>query len=99
MLLGTLFAPRLALRWHAERALWLSLCTATSGATLLAYSSYGRSELLLCVALIPFGAGCGSAFANATELILGSVSQQRAATAAALSESAFEFAACSESRC
>jgi DHA2 family multidrug resistance protein-like MFS transporter len=33
----------------------------------------------------------GSAFATATELILGSVSEQQAAIAAATSESAFEF--------
>lgn len=91
MLLGTLCAPRLMLRSGTERALGLSLCAALSGAALLACASYGQSDLLLCLALIPFGAGSGSAFATATELTLGSVSEQRAATAAAVSESAFEY--------
>jgi DHA2 family multidrug resistance protein-like MFS transporter len=91
MLLGTLLAPRFVRRLRAERALSLSLCTALFGACLLACAGYAQNDLLLCAGLVPFGAGCGSAFANATELILGSVSQQRAATAAALSESAFEF--------
>jgi len=58
---------------------------------LFAAASYAQNDLLLCVAMAPFGLGCGSAFANATDLILGSVSQDRAATAAATSESAFEF--------
>ena len=91
LLVGTLLAPRSMMRWGAERALWISLCAALSGIGLLAWASYGTSDLVLCVALVPFGGGCGSAFANATELILGSVTPQRAATAAALSESAFEF--------
>ena len=91
MLLGTLLAPRLMLRWGAERLLCFGSCAALAGASLLALASYGQSDLLLCVSLIPFGAGCGSAFANATELILGSVPQERAATAAAVSESAFEL--------
>ncbi|HEY0466484.1 MAG TPA: MFS transporter, partial [Polyangiaceae bacterium] len=91
MLAGTLFAPRLMLRLRPERALAFSLCAALFGALLLARASDAQSDLLLCCALFPFGAGCGSAFANATELTLGFVSQERAATAAALSESAFEF--------
>lgn len=91
LLVGTLLAPWLMLRWRPERALWFSLCAALCGALLLAYASYGQSDPLLCAALVPFGAGCGSAFANATELILGAVTRERAATAAALSESAFEF--------
>ena len=91
MLVGTLFAPRLLRRMRADRALGFSLCFALFGASLLACASYGQSDLLLCGALFPFGAGSGSAFATATELTLGFVSQQRAATAAAVSESAFEF--------
>jgi|SRR6478735_3752515 len=91
MLLGTLLAPRLVLRLGAARALGLSLGAGLSGALLLVCASYTQSDLLLCVALSPFGAGCGSAFANATDLILGSIDPERAATAAALSESAFEF--------
>jgi len=91
LLLGTLLAPRLTLRWRAERALGISLSVAFLGAAILSTASYVQSDLLLCLALAPFGAGCGSAFATATELVLGSVSQQRAGTAAAVSESAFEF--------
>jgi len=91
MLVGTLLAPRLLLRVRAERALGLSLMTALFGIALLVVASHGQNDLLLCVALVPFGAGLGSTFATATELILGSVSEQRAAIAAATSESAFEF--------
>jgi DHA2 family multidrug resistance protein-like MFS transporter len=91
LLLGTLVAPRLQLRCGAQRSLLFSLCTACSGLSLLAYASGGRSDLLLCVALLPFGAGSGSTFATATELSLGAVTPERAAIAAALSESAFEF--------
>lgn len=91
MLLGTLLAPALTLRLRAERALVTSLGAAFVGAVLLACASNAQADLLLCAALVLFGLGCGSAFANATELVLGSVSQQRAATAAATSESAFEF--------
>ncbi len=61
------------------------------GAVGLAFASRGTADWLLCLALMPFGAGCGSAFANATELTLGAVAPERAASAAAISESAFEF--------
>lgn len=91
MLLGTLLAPRLMSYFGVERALWLSLGLASLGAALLAWASYGRSDPFLCLALAPFGLGCGGAFAIATELTMGAVSQERAATAAAISESAFEF--------
>jgi len=91
LLLGTLLAPRSMLRVGPERALKFSLGAAFMGASLLAGAGYVQNDLLLCIALVPFGLGCGSAFANATDLILGSVSQARAATAAATSESAFEF--------
>lgn len=91
MLVGTLLAPRLLLRVGAERGLLYGLSAAFTGACLLAYGSHTRNDWLLCLALIPFGSGCGGAFATATELILGSVSHLRAATAAATSESAFEF--------
>jgi len=91
MLAGTLLAPGLILRMGAERALRFSLMTAVVGASLVAAASRGQNDFLLCVALVPFGAGSGSAFATSTELILGSVSEERAAIAAATSESAFEF--------
>ena len=91
MLLGTLLAPTLMTRFGTERALLVSLGAALIGAVLLAAASYGQSRLLLCASLLPFGLGSGSTFANATELTLGSVSAERAATAAAISESAFEL--------
>lgn len=91
MLLGTLLAPRSMRRAGPERALKFSLGVGFAGASLLASASYVQNDLLLCIALVPFGLGCGSAFANATDLILGSVSHERAATAAATSESAFEY--------
>jgi DHA2 family multidrug resistance protein-like MFS transporter len=91
LLVGTLLAPRFISRITAQRTLPRSLGVALLGAVLLACATSRRSELLLCLALVPFGAGCGSAFATATELTLGAVSQERAAMAAAISESAFEF--------
>ena len=68
-----------------------SLGLALLGALALVYASEHQNELLLCLALVPFGGGSGSTFAMATELTLGSVSQERAATAGAVSESAFEL--------
>jgi MFS transporter, DHA2 family, multidrug resistance protein len=91
MLLGTLAAPRSITRFGLERALSLSLGLASLGAVLLAFASSAESDLLLCLALLPFGAGLGNSFAIATELALGSVAHERAPTAAAISESAFEF--------
>ena len=91
MLFGTLAAPRSIGRWGTERALSLSLVLASVGAVLLALASSTESDALLCFALLSFGAGLGNAFAIATELALGSVAHERAATAAAVSESAFEL--------
>ncbi|MES1173080.1 MAG: MFS transporter [Myxococcales bacterium] len=91
MLVGTLAAPRSITRWGVERALSLSLGLAALGAVQLAFASSAESDALLCLALLPFGAGLGNAFAISTELALGSVAHERAPTAAAISESAFEF--------
>jgi DHA2 family multidrug resistance protein-like MFS transporter len=91
MLLGTLAAPGSIRRWGLERALSLSLALASLGALSLAIASSAENDTLLCLALLPFGAGLGNAFAIATELALGSVTAERAATAAAISESAFEL--------
>jgi MFS family permease len=91
LLIGTLLAPRMMSYFGTERALSVSLGCALLGATLLAIASYGHDDLFLGVTLLPFGLGCGSTFANATELTLGSVPVERAATAGAVSESAFEF--------
>ena len=41
---------------------------------------------------LPLGAGCGSAFANATDLVLGAVARERAGSAAAINETTYEFA-------
>ena len=91
MLLGTLAAPRSIAHFGIARALCVSLALSGLGALLLATASSLANDALLCFALLPFGAGLGNAFAIATELALGSVSHERAATAAAMSESAFEF--------
>jgi DHA2 family multidrug resistance protein-like MFS transporter len=91
MMLGTLAAPYSIGRWGPERALSLSLFSALLGAVLLALASVTENDAALCLALLPFGAGLGAAFALATELALGSVVEERAATAAAVSESAFEL--------
>jgi DHA2 family multidrug resistance protein-like MFS transporter len=91
MLVGTLLAPLAMQRFRPERALLASLLSAGVGAALLALSSIVKSDFLLCVAQIPFGAGAGSAFANTTEMIMASVSKERAGTAAAVSEGAFEL--------
>jgi MFS family permease len=91
MLTGTLLAPLAMQRSGPERALLASLFTAFAGALLLVLSSVLSSDLLLCVAEIPFGAGAGSAFANTTEMVMGSVPERRAGTAAAISEGAFEL--------
>jgi predicted MFS family arabinose efflux permease len=91
LLLGTLTAPRSILRLGAERALVSALALAWLGAALLVYASTRPGQWLFCSVLAPFGAGCGAAFATATELTLGRVSQERAALVAAVSESVFEL--------
>lgn len=91
LLVGTLLAPAMMLRFGTERALLVSLSVALAGAVALASASYGSSVALVCASLLPFGVGCGSTFANATELTLGSVPTERGGTAGALSESAFEY--------
>ncbi len=91
LLVGTLLAPRLMLRFRAERALFFSLALALAGCVLLTCGAYARNELFLCLALVPFGGGSGSAFATATDLTLGSVPAERGASAGAVSESAFEL--------
>ena len=91
LLVGTLLAPAMMVRFGTERALLVSLGVALGGAALLACASYGSGDVLVCASLLPFGIGCGSTFANATELTLGSVPPERGGTAGALSESAFEY--------
>ncbi len=91
MLGGTLLAPIAMQRSSPERALLASLLSAGIGAALLALASSASNDLLLCAAEVPFGAGAGGAFANATEMIMGSVAKERAGTAAAVSEGAFEL--------
>jgi MFS family permease len=91
MLTGTLLAPRVIHRFGAERILVASLLIATAGACLLAAVSGGSHDVLFALAEVPLGVGCGSAFTNATEIIMGSVPHERAGSAAAVSESAFEL--------
>jgi DHA2 family multidrug resistance protein-like MFS transporter len=91
MLVGTLAAPRLARHAGPARALGSSLRVAVAGAVLAAGACFIRSDLGLCAALLPFAAGAGSAFASATQLILSSAPTERAGSAAAISETAFEL--------
>jgi MFS transporter, DHA2 family, multidrug resistance protein len=91
MLAGTLSAPLLMRRWGPSRALALSLAVALGGAALVAVAVCLQSDVALCVALVPFAAGAGSAFPNATETISRVAPPARAGTAAALSETAFEL--------
>lgn len=88
---GTLLAPRLMARAGAERALAIGLGTALVGALLVGIGCAIENDFALCVALVPFAAGAGSAFANATARVLGAAPAERAGSAAAISESAFEL--------
>jgi MFS transporter, DHA2 family, multidrug resistance protein len=91
LLAGTLAAPALMRRWGTSRALAGSLAVAFIGAVLVTVGAFLQSDLALCVALVPFAAGAGSAFPNATEAIASIAPPARAGTAAALSETAFEL--------
>jgi len=91
MLLGTLSAPRLSSRLGPGRVLGVSLRIAVGGAVLVAIACCVRSDLGLCAALVPFAVGAGSAFANATQVILSLAPPERAGSAAAISETAFEL--------
>jgi DHA2 family multidrug resistance protein-like MFS transporter len=91
MLLGTLWAPRLASRLGPGRVLAMSLQVAAGGAVLVAIACCVQSDLGLCAALVPFAAGAGSAFASATQVVLSLAPPERAGSAAAISETAFEL--------
>jgi DHA2 family multidrug resistance protein-like MFS transporter len=91
LLVGTLLAPVVSSRLGAESALRWSLALALLGSLLLTAATRHVRTLFFCGALVPFGSGCGSAFATATELTLARAAPERAATAAALSETAFEL--------
>lgn len=91
LLAGTLAAPRLSQGLGQGRALGASLVLALGGALLVAGACWIESDLALCVALVPFAAGAGSAFPNATQIVLGAAPPERAGTAAAVSETAFEL--------
>jgi DHA2 family multidrug resistance protein-like MFS transporter len=91
MLLGTLLAPHVSSRLGPARALGASLLLALCGAVLAAGACFVRSDVALCAALVPFAAGAGSAFVGATQRILSSAPTERAGSAAAISETAFEL--------
>jgi DHA2 family multidrug resistance protein-like MFS transporter len=91
MLLGTLSAPRLSNWLGPARALSASLRLAFCGAVCAAGACLVRSDVALCAALVPFAAGAGSAFVGATQRILSSAPSERAGSAAAISETAFEL--------
>jgi MFS transporter, DHA2 family, multidrug resistance protein len=88
---GTLLAPVVMARAGAERALAIGLGAALGGALLIGVACAVESDLALCAALVPFAAGAGSAFPNATGRVLGAAPADRAGSAAAISESAFEL--------
>lgn len=91
LLCGTLLAPWLMKQTSDQSALYFSLSLALLGAGLLVWATLAASALGLALAMVPFALGLGSSFANATELTLGAVAPERAASAGAISESAFEL--------
>lgn len=91
LLTGTLLAPVVMSRLGAMPALLASTLLAGAGAALLALGSGGAGDLALSLLEIPFGLGCGCTFVNATEFVLGVAPSERAGTAAAVNEGAFEF--------
>jgi DHA2 family multidrug resistance protein-like MFS transporter len=91
MLAGTLAAPRLFDRLGPARTLGVSLRLSFGGALGAAGACFVQSDVALCVALVPFAAGAGSAFASVTPLILELAPAERAGSAAAISETAFEL--------
>jgi DHA2 family multidrug resistance protein-like MFS transporter len=91
MLAGTLLAPRLMLHAGPAPALCMSLAGAVFGAVLVGAAGWAQSDAALCVALVPFAAGAGSAFANATVMVLSASPPERAGSAAAISETSFEI--------
>ena len=90
MLAGTLLAPRWMRRAGAG-ALAGSLGVALAGAALVGFACAIENDLALSAALVPFAAGSGSAFVDATGRALASAPAGRAGSAAATSESAFEL--------
>jgi MFS family permease len=90
LLAGTLLAPGLVTAHGARRALLGSLGLALSGALAVALAS-GASDAWLCLALVPFALGAGASFPTVTELVLGAAPTERAGSAAAVSETAFEL--------
>jgi MFS transporter, DHA2 family, multidrug resistance protein len=90
MLAGTLLVPRLMVHAGGSRALCLSLGVAWLGAVLVGAAGWAQSDLGLCLALVPFAAGSGGAFTNATVIVLNAAPPERAGSAAAISETSFE---------
>jgi MFS transporter, DHA2 family, multidrug resistance protein len=91
MLVGTLTAPLVMTRWQARGALLRGLCATLSGLALLAFATSMRHDALLAFAELPFGLGCGVVFATATDMVVGAATPERAGSAAALNETAFEL--------
>ncbi len=91
MLAGTLLAPLGMRRLGAQRALDASLGLALVGALLVSAACYLQSDVALGAALVPLAAGAGGAFSNATQRVLGSAPPERAGSAAAVGETAFEL--------
>jgi DHA2 family multidrug resistance protein-like MFS transporter len=90
LLAGTLLVPWLVAALGTRRALLGSLGVASSGALAVALAG-GAGDAGLCLALVPFALGAGASFPTVTELVLGAAPPERAGSAAALSETAFEL--------
>lgn len=90
LLVGTLLAPGLLSALGPRRALLGSLALALGGALGVALS-VDAGDGWLCLALAPFALGAGATFPTVTELVLAAAPSERAGSAAALSETAFEL--------
>jgi DHA2 family multidrug resistance protein-like MFS transporter len=90
LLAGTLLAPWLVAALQARRALLGSLGLALCGA-LAVVLAHEAGDVWLCLALGPFALGAGASFPTVTELVLGAAPPERAGSAAAVSETAFEL--------
>jgi DHA2 family multidrug resistance protein-like MFS transporter len=91
MLVGTLSAPFAIARLGSRGTLLQSVWLALAGFSLLALATHLQHDVLFGLAQVPLGLGCGSAFATATDMVVGAGSAERAGSAAALNETAFEL--------
>lgn len=84
-------AVRAMTRLGVGRALGLSLLVASAGLAILAVGEGRDGYLVLAVGLVIIGFGVGLAFTAATDAVLASVPPERAGSASAISEMAYEL--------